>query len=219
MRRLVKFLMLGGALAAVAVSVATSYVGALARQGDDDSASSIEVRGQWRIEIRDPDGSLANVVEFENHLESSGARLLASLLRGDAVGGNWNIQLWSEGTEAQLCQVSTATDTPTVCNLHTPSFTPMPGGSATLDVQYGTLAFDGALVLDGVFVADRTGVVTRVVTQNYSCDAAVTLADCRDDIGRSSHWGDAANFTETTIDPLDVQAGQEVAVTVVISFS
>lgn len=222
MRRLAKYLILGGAFIAVSIS-AVLWASASPARSESGAApepgGQITVHGHWIIEVRDPDGSVADRVEFDNHLEASGARLLARLLRGDMVSGVWNIQLWSVGDQAQLCFISSANQTPTVCNLHTPSFTPLPGGTPTLDVQYGTAAFDGALMLTGAVVADRTGVVSRVVTQSYGCLADVTRDDCVDDYARSSRSGPDADFTETTIEPLQVIAGQEVDVTVVISFS
>ena len=218
MRRSAKSSLLGGAIAALALAGILSGWSPGQAATEPANPHAIDVSGRWVIEVSDVGGDVVERREFDNHLEAGGARLLAALLRGDMVGGAWNIQLWSEGDNAQLCHISSANDTPTVCNLHTPSFTPMPGGTATLDVEYGTVAFDGALVLDGAFVADRDGVVSRVVTQSFGCDASVSLADCKDDLARSSRSGSAADFTETSIAPLDVQAGQEVAVTVVISF-
>jgi hypothetical protein len=40
----------------------------------------IQVRGHWIIEVRDPDGTLADRREFENALTLSGAELLAEIL-------------------------------------------------------------------------------------------------------------------------------------------
>ena len=59
----------------------------------------------------------------------------------------------------------------------------------------------------------------RNVTQAFGCGAEVSLTDCTDDLARSSRSGAEADFTETAVDPIEVRAGQDVAVTVVISFS
>ena len=223
MRRLAILLAFGGAAVAIGLAALGAARPATAdvRAGDSPSGivGGVEVRGEWHIEVRDADGNFVEERRFTNHLKASGATLLSGLLRGDLVAGVWNVQLWSVGDEAQLCFISPANETPTACNLHTPSFTPLPGSSPTLDVEYGTVAFDGALVLEGTLTADRDGELTRVVTQAFPCSSDTSPAACRDDLARSTRSGRDADFTETTIETLAVKADQQVSVTVVISFS
>jgi len=53
----------------------------------------IKVHGHWVIDVRNPDGSLAQHREFENSLTLNGTYVLAALLSGSAVPGNWAVLL------------------------------------------------------------------------------------------------------------------------------
>jgi hypothetical protein len=55
----------------------------------------IKVHGHWTIDVRNPDGSLARHVEFENGLQFSGVDLLPALLGRTASPGAWAIVLSS----------------------------------------------------------------------------------------------------------------------------
>ncbi|MFT7647983.1 MAG: hypothetical protein ACI8Y4_002733 [Candidatus Poriferisodalaceae bacterium] len=131
----------------------------------------------------------------------------------------WNVQLWSVGDTVQLCDLSAMNDAPSVCGIHSPTFTPIAGGSPTLDVRVGSGAFAGALVLEGRVTADRDGNISRVITQNYGCPSTIKISACAGDGAFSNRELSEADFTETTVEPIEVLAGQEVSVTVVISLS
>ncbi len=53
-------------------------------------SEGIKVHGHWSIDIRNPDGSLASHVEFENSLVDNG-ELLTSLLNGGAAPSAYSI--------------------------------------------------------------------------------------------------------------------------------
>jgi hypothetical protein len=53
----------------------------------------VKVHGHWVLEIRNPDGSLAQRKELENALVVGGRGALAQLLNGGAVVGGWYIVL------------------------------------------------------------------------------------------------------------------------------
>ncbi|GEM_PF-1860829 len=61
---------------------------------------TVEVHGDWTIEVRDPDGTLASQHTFTNDLTEDGARALAGLLAGtffpggfDGSGSKWSVYL------------------------------------------------------------------------------------------------------------------------------
>lgn len=60
---------------------------------DDANHHGITVHGHWKIDIKNPDGSLASTREFENSLADAGA-LLSNLLAGSAVGGERGVVIY-----------------------------------------------------------------------------------------------------------------------------
>jgi hypothetical protein len=58
----------------------------------------ITVHGHWTIEVKNPDGSLVQHVEFENALQAAGVDLLPALLGRTASPGAWAIMLSSDQT-------------------------------------------------------------------------------------------------------------------------
>ena len=68
----------------------------------DATTEGVTVHGEWVIEVRDPDGTLAARYQFSNALTSNGDELLAAFLsRGNSVG-LWEIAL-SAQSDAQPC--------------------------------------------------------------------------------------------------------------------
>jgi hypothetical protein len=68
----------------------------------------IGVHGHWTIEVKNPDGTLARHVEFENGLcIGSGDQLLAQMLGGGGAVGGWEIKLGNPsiptGTPGPAC--------------------------------------------------------------------------------------------------------------------
>jgi hypothetical protein len=68
----------------------------------------IGVHGHWTIDVKNPNGSLARHVEFENGLcIGSGDRLLAQMLGGGGLVGGWEIKLGNPaipaGTAGPAC--------------------------------------------------------------------------------------------------------------------
>lgn len=61
----------------------------LAPRAPKGTGEGIRVYGQWTIEVRNRDGSVAKHVEFENSLLQTGEAALALLLSGNAVPGGW----------------------------------------------------------------------------------------------------------------------------------
>src|SRR5688572_18634480 len=71
--------------------------GAAADPGHGAPADGIKVHGDWTIEIRNPDGSLASRHEFKNALiPTMGSPLLAGLLGNFYEDTTWGIRLWGD---------------------------------------------------------------------------------------------------------------------------
>jgi hypothetical protein len=69
-------------------------------------SQGIQVHGYWKIDVRNPDGSLARHVEFENKLATSnvkyGPTVLVNLLRGTTVSLGPAIQIGATSTQAEI---------------------------------------------------------------------------------------------------------------------
>lgn len=187
---------------------------------DDGADQGIKVRGQWTIEIREPDGKFVSRQEFENALTFNGAWRLARLLGRSVSGGVWVIVLTDDVPlinknapcddgvgNVSLCRILEVS-VPT--NGFANSF-------ATLTVQVPSSGLnEDQLVLSGHFTASRDGVINLVETWHSSCDASVAPADCPEaPLGQV----DRIKFTSADITDVAIQNGQQVLVTVVISFS
>ena len=60
----------------------------------DGQSEGIQVHGHWVIEVSNPDGTLAKVVEFDNDLDpDSGARHLVAVLGKTQTQGVWGVQV------------------------------------------------------------------------------------------------------------------------------
>ncbi len=61
----------------------------------------ITVHGHWTIEVRDPDGTLAERREFENELLGGGVGAMVDILGRISTPGDWEI--WTSSA-AHVCQ-------------------------------------------------------------------------------------------------------------------
>lgn len=169
-----------------------------AAQGD-----AIMVRGHWRIDVRQPDGTLVSHREFENHL--IGTVILAAVLSRASVVGAWAIHLAGSGGpcfadlrgEIRPCVIAEP-PTPRAEN-YFPTLAIATGPSLTAQNPY---APKEVLILTGSAVAERDGSIERVQT-TVQC-----VPECASD-----------GFTSTTLPtPQAVEVGQIIQVTVRISF-
>ena len=172
----------------------------------------IQIHGHWTIEVRGADGEMVSRNEFENAYSDS--PWLASILSRGASPSWWWIITDSftthacpDGTPFQNCKI-TETGNPTTGD---------PSVFKTLQV---TVPVSGPnqnkLVLQGSFIAGATTSLEVVTTLNKPCPATVEPATPCDSTGSSGEY----NFTYRILDtPVAVAVGQQVLVTVVISFS
>ena len=59
------------------------------------TAEDIKIRGRWVLEVRDPDGTLADRREFDNEVVA-GDRIVARVLSRQSTVGEWRISLLGE---------------------------------------------------------------------------------------------------------------------------
>ena len=155
----------------------------------------IRIRGEWTIEVRNPDGSLASRHEFKNALvPGQGDAILARLL------GRTQVSPWAWSVDVGEVAPVDASGTPCA-----PSTTPPNGIPCSIRETNGlTVAVDGGTV---------------------RLSGAVTAAKAAPQLSRFAtriDWlgGGAAFFTEKRLPaPIPVAAGQIIQITVVFSFS
>jgi hypothetical protein len=227
--RVLGALVVAGALAiagALAVVVLMSPFGGDAGEGDaatvrdsqDNAADAagdpsgvgegIEVHGDWVIEVRNADGSLAERREFENTLNATGAHYLTRLLDRSATMGAWAITLYgnpgpcADISPSEYCVIR-ETVGGALTGLTGTHFTPL---------SISNTQNPNELVLQGNFDAPHDGQVEWV--QTWAC---ITMPPNLDP-GQCNNAG--GTFTSTQLGtPVNVLTGQQVLVTVRISFS
>jgi hypothetical protein len=174
----------------------------------DGSHTGIKVHGHWTIEVRNPDGKLVTHREFENSYFPQSTLLPTVLTRANSVGF-WVVGLNSGtppcGTSSSLVE----------CGIRETGW-PLAVNSA---YEFKTLTVtqsSGTIILSGTILAPLTGSISYVETDAYQCpNTTAPSAPCSP--------GAITVFTTFTfpsgMPPVNVAAGQTIAVTVNISFS
>jgi len=177
---------------------------------DSGFGEGIKVHGDWVIEVRNPDGSVAERREFENALTGNGQDFLAGALGRANSPGVWGVGVRSNVASESPCMTP---DPVSLCLIREPISSGLDGYPAT---HFPTLTVSGKtgelrLTLQGNFDAPNDGIIRRVQTFNcFSSPVNVDPAACNN----------IQLITETTLaTPVNVIAGQQVLVTVRISFS
>jgi len=164
------------------------------------AGGSIVVHGHWTIVVRNHGGAIVTRRTFENSYLPGGAVLPSVLGRTNSVG------LWGVDLSGNACGRSSA------CLIVENGFSnttePM---SSNLTVATG--AGGGALVLSGSIVAPSSGQITDVLSYVGLCSPTVPpTIPC---VG-----GYLTPFTAKQLGtPVNVTAGQQIAVTVTFTFS
>jgi hypothetical protein len=194
--------------------------GKTAREGRGAHNESIKVHGHWTVEVREPDGSLVSHNEFENSLSSGGASFLPLFLARKVTVPSWQVILVSvkpagyvggDGAgNVGVCDYNLNTSQLYPCYIIEPSAATASGAgysfpNLTVSVP-ATGANAGALVLAGNAQAALAGAVSTVKTWAVFKDTNGTAT------GGEITSHDLAQ-------PISVQPGQTINVTVVITFS
>jgi hypothetical protein len=199
--------------------------GKAARAAEQDSADSsgdpsgvgegIQVHGDWVIEVRNSDGSVAERREFANALQPTGKWFLIGTLARQFSPGVWAIQLRDDEVGPFPCEGGNVVGQIPHCVIREPisSFMDSLEGvhfpTLTISTTVNDPVFE--LELQGNFDAVSDGSIDEVQTfQCWNSPAAVDPGTCNN----------IQMVTGTNLQtPVDVLAGQQVLVTVRISFS
>ncbi len=192
----------------------------------------IKVHGHWTIEVRNPDGTLVTHREFENSIQSSGTAALASLLAGNQLLGPWQVDLIGSPQPCVWPVTGAAygfSSGPEPCVI-VPGNTVVDGVPHLGKTQVDALAFtltvtasSGQLVLNGSATAATTTSITSVATVLSPCVAGALTTNPPNPSTMTCpalYFPIPAAFTSATLSQgVPVSAGQNIAVTVNISFS
>ena len=173
----------------------------------------IAVHGHWIIEVKNPDGTLAERREFDNALSPvSGGRTLALILaRVNSVGG-WRITLLPNPLSEGAFLNETSSRSEGILVESTSTIT-SPIYFKTLEVSVRSSGDVNKLVLSGTATAQTSGNIGRVKTHIYMLRA--TQPPSSDYTALSVN-----DLTETSLpSPVNLTGGQTVTVTVEIIFS
>ena len=168
-------------------------------------SEGINVHGRWVIEVQNPDGTVAQRVEFNNALHSGGIHLTHLMSRGSGMGF-WMVSI----SDPQQSPCLGGTPFPE-CDIAEPNIT-RPGTNVFRTLSVSTQGAPNAnqVVLQGT----ATAVVAGQISQVYS-----NFGVCPGGIGTCTGVL-ALPFTSHNLStPIPVAAGQIIQVRVVISFS
>jgi hypothetical protein len=188
------------AVLAVAV-VGTAGASLMHRMTAPPTATQVTVHGQWTITVRNKHHKIVARRHFENALVPSGAAVLARLLSRASGAGSWGVNI---GFGAIVDSTNTAPDSPPFYKNLTVT-APTSGPDANKVVLSGTATPSADTTINNVdtYLGECTGPPTAGCTSPAS-----------------------SQFTHKALDGLNgdpaavpVAAGQQVAVTVKLSFS
>lgn len=195
----------GAVLAASVALIATAALGAFT--GGERSAAAnadgIKVHGDWKVEIKNPDGRLVRVHRFKNAFD--GASNIAPILAHQSATGRYWLTLSDTGG-ANACGSAAAAS----CFV----FEDDDPNSGVADWFGGLTASvsSGQLVIRGEISATRSGQFNHVRMLLSRCGNTTTPATC--------HPGAYGTFSSRTLaDPIALVTGQQAIVTVTYTFS
>jgi len=222
----------------------TERSGAEQPEPNDGAHQGVKVHGHWAIEVKNPDGSIAKHVEFENSLvkDGFGDLLLAFALTGRMAATEWALQLNASGTEPVLCSATNSVYCTGVLSPSSLLGQEFCAGTSAPTCTTGTMAIPSSKSNSfGILI---TGTIKPLMAGNITSVQTV-LAGCTDSLleagfsipGQTSFSPQTCatanihtlnlssqfifnTFTSTSsFAPIPVVAGQIVAITVTITFS
>ncbi len=204
----------GGDAAATAVGLQ-----AAAQDTEPSNDQAVQVHGRWRLDVRNADGSMDQVVEFENAL-TGGKPDLVSLLGREATVGLWALELESLNFDYDsfgMIHPCGSPEAPKMCWINEPE-SAFSGeevfSNLTVDTSSGT-----SLVLSGQATMSNETTIDGVGSFLELCEATVTPADCIVDGGVTGSFTYRNNFESASdFESVPVSPGQVVTVTVTLSF-
>ncbi len=196
---------------AVLLIAALSCAPALAQSPVTSSGGpqeGIKVHGDWVIEVRNPDGGLAERREFKNALHTQGRTALAMVLGRQRSPGFWIVGV--TGPSSSPCVGS-----PAGCGIYESlageTIPNLAGASGNLQVT----VVSGQIQLTGSVTATAATSITFVFTMNGQCPIGSTTP-C---LIAAPETGFFSTTAPNAFPPVNVVAGQIIQVTVTFSFS
>ncbi|MFZ0821405.1 MAG: hypothetical protein WAM91_15160 [Candidatus Acidiferrales bacterium] len=185
----------------------------------------LTVHGHWTIVVKNPDGKVVSLTEFENTITAGGKVVLASILGQNSVPGPWAIA-FSGGTLTNPClgagscvivQAGTGYVAPCLASPGAPGVC-----SPNLAVNYNSNSTSFSLT--GTFTVGVGGNITSVQTTLGSCGNAQTVPMCLANPVPTTGFIGSIITNPFSSAPLPgsgvpVAANQIVQVTVTFSFS
>ena len=166
----------------------------------DGATVTMKIHGSWTIVVVDPDGTVVERRDFENAFV--GSNVMTGFLTRSTYVGFWQVRLGP-----LLCQFGTTQKVSHDCWIEEPGLGPNPTEFVFLNLQVTSSA--GTVRLAGSATMAYTASVTEVQTWVSACPTATLTQLCP-----------PSPFTSKLLaTPIAVQAGQQVQVTVVFSFS
>ena len=206
-------------------------------KGDSATHQGVKVHGHWVIDVKNPDGTIAQHRDFENSLESSAQGYLVGLMSGYMIPGDYMIVMGASSGNAPC--VATYQFCGVVHNLNTyPALGYCgayycTGSSLSYTYNLGTLGSGTgpfSIVLAGSITANQTGSIGTVYTAMSTCaniGFSTTVnpstletsspASCVTQTSPEPWFGPLTQATLAS--PVSVASGQIVQVTVTITFS
>jgi hypothetical protein len=183
---------------------------------------TVAVHGHWTIEVKNPDGSVAEHREFENALMPTGASTLTALLVH--APGTWEMAgAWSVYAQGDACglQPGATTDIGRRCYIQDSRATTGDTNGLVVLSRNLVVALAGStpqntITLTGTFTPSRSGTLSEVGTSVALCHAQSSLT-----CAAGTTWSSAQGpFTRKVLSPaLVVQANQIIAVAVQLTFT
>ena len=171
----------------------------------------IKVHGHWTIEVRSADGSLVERREFDNALTSQGGGTLTRVLTRSASIGAWGILLSSSGGTHPCIQSASPAPCLVRESVAGGGLTSWPGVTHFTTLTVGTDPPVSTVILQGTAIVEADGIID--VVESISCTAMPPSVD-------PAVCNNGSVFTSQTLpSPVAVTAGQQVLITVQISFS
>jgi hypothetical protein len=198
---------------------------------DDGQHQGLQVHGHWIIDVKNPDGTVAQHRDFENQLQTPGAAYLIGLMAGYIVPNDYAVFLSSSTTQGP-CTIPSGGQVGCVL-VH--SLTTAPAVflcqntfcASGLTYNYSlTYATSSSFTMAGSFTASRAGNIDYVGTWAGGCPSDprsatslsnITPVTCSTTPGTANSG--AVSLTAANITPVSVVASQIVQVTVVITIS
>jgi hypothetical protein len=183
------------------------------------------------IDVKNPDGTLAEHRDFENTITGYGQELLIGLLSGYVVPSDYSIFLGPANNGTVPCAVPqgyqgcgivrslTTLPASALCLYYT-CFTSLTYTPTLVDSS----ATGSALVLAGNFTATQVGTISGVTVQYGTCPANLSAVTALTTVSPSTcsttpGSGGYRTVSSATIATVNVVASQIVQVTVTITFS